>query len=504
MPQRSEPNSSPKSNRSNASSEGSKPYSSPNSNLSDTSSSDAQPSKDLNEPQNLISVSEFIQDYSKKAMSGSEGPSLRASSDRPGRDGVRDRLKRRRRLESAIQLDVEQLGFLLKYIYDHETSERINWDPEILYTYVPPTFETTTVSEVLASEILRYVIITSLFAVFPRWVLQSLRRFYIIIANSSFLSTHTDVTRLDGDHRIFVLLWTGDSPPQIPTTLQNLPNLRLVEEAPRNIELEVARPGSKLNVPQSFSPRNDDIAIGTLGFFGVLENLGCSRHVVATAGHAIDESGTDGKTHLLQPVPRFDRTLGVPRFRCAKPRVDAKVTLDEVCLLETAGIPRDALRCSFSSIDCNWFIPPPAWLDPLDVPLARRDPKLGSMKAFSRLVNRQGKRFTVHKVGASTGYTTGTLCGIVCTDGIVPISQLNIEWNSPETPFALDGDSGSLVWARDGETIIQLGVHIGSEDTTSFSLSLWSFCQEISDSFDADLFLCSSDVCGKGSVWEFA
>jgi hypothetical protein len=50
---------------------------------------------------------------------------------------------------------------------------------------------------------------------------------------------------------------------------------------------------------------------------------------------------------------------------------------------------------------------------------------------------------------------------------------------SPNEPFATGGDSGSLVWAKDGEVIVPLGIHCGSEGTISYSLSLWSFCKEI-------------------------
>jgi hypothetical protein len=79
--------------------------------------------------------------------------------------------------------------------------------------------------------------------------------------------------------------------------------------------------------------------------------------------------------------------------------------------------------------------------------------------------------------------------------GDLPTYRLLVKWSSPDEPFAAGGDSGSLVYAKDEEVIVPLGIHIGSNGTISYSLSLWSICEEISTSLDADLFFCDPDVC---------
>lgn len=145
----------------NAEQHSSKESSSPNASPGETETS--------SESQNIQSVLGFIRKYpERETFDGSQPLSLRSSTDRPGRDGTRDRLQRRRRLVEAIHLSSEQLGYLLRYIWDHETSEGIQWDLEILYTYVPRTFETATVLEATASDALEDAICKSLFKHFPR------------------------------------------------------------------------------------------------------------------------------------------------------------------------------------------------------------------------------------------------------------------------------------------------------------------------------------------------
>lgn len=52
-----------------------------------------------------------------------------------------------------------------------------------------------------------------------------------------------------------------------------------------------------------------------------------------------------------------------------------------------------------------------------------------------------------------------------------PVHQLKIEWSSAEEPFAVCGVSGSLAWAKEGETIAPLDLHCRSEGIMSYSLS---------------------------------
>ena len=49
--------------------------------------------------------------------------------------------------------------------------------------------------------------------------------------------------------------------------------------------------------------------------------------------------------------------------------------------------------------------------------------------------------------------------------------QLEVQWQTAEKPFAIDGDSGNLIFAKDKGTVIPLGLHCGSKGTISYSLS---------------------------------
>lgn len=85
-------------------------------------------------------------------------PPLWTPFDRPGRDGIRDRLKRQWRLERSIELSPEQLREVLLFMYDNEGLEGVKWTPEVLYAYVPRTFEAGAVSEGVAQTALKHAI----------------------------------------------------------------------------------------------------------------------------------------------------------------------------------------------------------------------------------------------------------------------------------------------------------------------------------------------------------
>lgn len=211
------------------------------------------------------------------------------------------------------------------------------------------------------------------------------------------------------------------------------------------------KPGSKLVAPDPISLRLDEVfSFGTVGFISILDN---HRHVILTAGHIVDRAASiqiqdeaNGNTYELQTVPQFTRTLGVPCFRVGKPDVSSRDSLNEMCLLGTAGIPRDMLQCSFPSVDCNRFCPADDTIE--DCELIARDPELGNVDKLRRLVN-NGRHLTFYKCGAATGLTAGTLFGIDRYDGEVKTYKLKIRWHSPDDPFAIGGDSGSLVWAKE-------------------------------------------------------
>lgn len=86
----------------------------------------------------------------------------------------------------------------------------------------------------------------------------------------------------------------------------------------------------------------------------------------------------------------------------------------------------------------------------------------------------------VHKVGAASGHTTGILTSTRRTaTSFPPMVQLEVQWQTAEKPFAIDGDSGNLIFAKDKGTVIPLGLHCGSKGTISYSLSLQSICQKV-------------------------
>lgn len=97
----------------------------------------------------------------------SDRPTLWTPLDRPGRNGIRDRLQRRGRLARSIHLSPQQLREILLFIYDIEDSEGVKWTPEVLFTYVPRTFETAVVSEFSARVALEQAISRNFFRHIP-------------------------------------------------------------------------------------------------------------------------------------------------------------------------------------------------------------------------------------------------------------------------------------------------------------------------------------------------
>jgi hypothetical protein len=125
----------------------------------------------------------------------------------------------------------------------------------------------------------------------------------------------------------------------------------------------------------------------------MLENLGPSRHAIATAGHIVDDGtpiyvqdDADEKIFLLQFVPEFVRTLVIPQFRLGKPSISSQISLNEICLLETAHIAHNVLHL----LDCNRFNAD----EKID---EDPDPKLGNMRKLRSLVN-EGDPFEALKL----------------------------------------------------------------------------------------------------------
>lgn len=61
-------------------------------------------------------------------------------------------------LARNIELSPQQLREILFFIYDDEDYEGVKWTPEVLFTYVPRTFETAVVSKPSARMALEQVL----------------------------------------------------------------------------------------------------------------------------------------------------------------------------------------------------------------------------------------------------------------------------------------------------------------------------------------------------------
>ncbi|QSS49726.1 hypothetical protein I7I53_10158 [Histoplasma capsulatum var. duboisii H88] len=88
--------------------------------------------------------------------------------DGPGRKGVFDRIKRKRRLKKSITLNPEQLHDILNFIANNQDEGgNVLWTPEILFRYVPSNFEGATVPRKTANNVLSHAISKSFFSIFP-------------------------------------------------------------------------------------------------------------------------------------------------------------------------------------------------------------------------------------------------------------------------------------------------------------------------------------------------
>ena len=183
----------------------------------------------------------------------------------------------------------------------------------------------------------------------------------------------------------------------------------------------------------------------------------------------------------------------MPQYRLGEQDVSGPICLNQICLLEQQEIPREILQCTFPSVDCCRLSVPDDIDD--DLSLMSRAPIFSDMPKLRKSIG-----IRAHKYGAASGLTSGTLSDIQQPVFEIPVYQLMVKWDSPEEPFAVDGDSGSLIWAMNGETVIPLGLHCGSQGTRSYSLSLQSIWQNISDLLEADLLFCVSEECGLDAV----
>ena len=278
-----------------------------------------------------------------------------------------------------------------------------------------------------------------------------------------------------------------------------------------------------------------------------------------TAGHVLDEAGADSvyvetsadgsRQRQLNPVKGCERFLGRPRFRLRW--THPRPCLDEICLLELPVGEDYRTLCKFPlDVDFRAIFPPviaeyTSSKDPLDI-----DPI-----ELQRWVVTNGP-VLVHKLGSTTGLTHGKLVRIeedfnwynqplasalsasssisassalssstssAPSASFSPTSSassvsstsdfsfpgerdetrafiLHVEWLSPDLPFALPGDSGSLIFTIVNGKTVPLGIHIGSDGTLSLSYSLWSWALEVSIALDFSILFCESIGCLANAV----
>jgi hypothetical protein len=294
----------------------------------------------------------------------------------------------------------------------------------------------------------------------------------------------------DGKARLEIGPAPGKEPPPLPEWLQ-IPYLvpvkgydsRLVFDACAN---PTTRNGDAL-YDQTERP------VGTLGAVMLSSRPGrAETYVVLTAGHVIP----DGEDRLLVKNRKLDTFISLrvaKKFRRFDGRPLHRQGLapsfqDDVGIL---SIEKDDLgHFSRRIANLNLHLNPPnralsipEMTDPVDL---RRRTSIVDLLSYGPII--------VHKVGASTDLTTGRFMKILreTPEGWYEDTRSNLEeaemddnewlglvaWMDTDTPFTDSGDSGSLVFMRDGGIHIPLGIHVGSPDNKNESIfiSLETFC----------------------------
>ncbi|OAL73312.1 hypothetical protein A7D00_1337 [Trichophyton violaceum] len=308
----------------------------------------------------------------RSSSPGGACPPFWAPGDRPGYKGVLDRHRRKMRLFRSIRLDAKQLRHVLTFMQHNYIPEGVEWTSDILFAYVPRTFEGATTTEIIAGQALFHAITPSLDAIFQ--------------------TTHSNVLALNKSPRyiVFEFFWNG-SPPVVPVELQDLPSIKLTHEEPEEIYPDAVEAGW----------------------------LGERRLVLVTAGHIVDSADLiqvqdeeqDNNTYKSQVVPEFERIGGIPLYRRGEPINPLPASLNETCLLETDQIPRSALRRVGDHVDCNRFNPDSSINYTDATSLSAFDPKLGDIDRLRHLLL-EGGPIRAFKCGAASRYTTGFLCQV--------------------------------------------------------------------------------------------
>ncbi|KNG81215.1 hypothetical protein ANOM_010331 [Aspergillus nomiae NRRL 13137] len=410
--------------------------------------------------------------------------------------------KRRLRAHIVSGLTDDILRDLLIRPAEERDEHRNILDMEIVRQYVPLEFEGRSVPDVDAPRELTWATEDAV-----KRRLRGIESIYGYTRSEPYNRT----SRL-------VALWYGEEP-VLPEFLKDVLyfELRLGND-PSNIRLDSSCKVYPVDSPSISNVTQPIRSFGSLGFLALLEHRVHSkipvRHVGVTVGHVVDD-GTEDTIELetddqmcpvqLQVAPNFERQgRRRPAFRhsWARPRE----CFDEICLLETNTLSDElvALYHVSDAIDCNALFSLPSGIDPvgsLTVPAL-----LDIDDVYDSLI--EMLPLEVHKFGAGTGQTTGTLVDIqdledddtYSTQAVRDDTQafkLKIEWLSPDEPFAQDGDSGSLVYARHHGKTVPLGIHYGSDEglRVSYSYLLWSWCEEIDNKLDLRLTFCSPGRC---------
>ena len=286
---------------------------------------------------------------------------------------------------------------------------------------------------------------------------------------------------------------------------------------------ESFKSGDKI-IPQNTNPlwqgHFDPVtaAFGTLGHFvstlqepemsdereerDVEEEQEKAQHYAVTIGHVLEDDTTqatlvsDSGMQQTVSIPEpFRRVNSTPAFLPSEQRLN-----EVACLRIPPGMLAD---CAIPNVDCGGLC------DLLGI----ERPDLYSNEDFNRrcaesfmpyLVNRLALTQTVvvEKLGAKTGLTEGYLIQVCDSIPYTPDKLAEdlyygvIAWIDGNSPFAEDGDSGSLVYMPSGSDIVPIGIHKGSEGSISYCLLLNWVVGTIAEVLDCDLLFCASNCSG--------
>ena len=336
-----------------------------------------------------------------------------------------------------------------------------------------------------------------------------------------------------------VFSWFGTKP-TLPSILESHPTIAFEQlfSDPRISKLEngltVIESGEQL-FRNCSAIDSLQIPFGTLGAILTIEKEGRFTHAGLTVGHIIGDdddysadsakmgsTGVNGQL-TLTTWPGCERFLGTPGFRRKWPH--PRKALDEICLLQIPTFPPTMLsvfdiKCVRNNLDCRQIS--------TICPLVEQEithpgiPLLKDVAPFGQWIRQQGG-LEVFKDGAKTGLTCGKLInlreimdwkGQLSTTALrssdpgsesfgdegdkdeTPIWVLEIKWVSPSQPFAEEGDSGSLVYAKANDCIVPLGIHSGSKRDVSIAFSLHSWWEELEFlDGNADIYFCDPSRC---------